>query len=213
MSKQGKIAVIGGSAAVVIMAFSFFAWGQAVDRSAEAVISEATRIQRELASNVVPEGKDIAAPNLDRSVVITANLSEQAKLLSIARIAELTAMIRKNPELSSWLELGVYRKAIGDWDGAEEIWTYLSSVNPSDAISLANLANLYLYERKDPKKAETFLLAAIERNPTQVSYYEAAYELYHFVLKNDAKGKAIIQKGLLRNPADEAAFRDILSRF
>ncbi len=215
---KGKVLIAGVAAVASAVAFGGFAWGEAVERRAEAALAEARRTQnlygQGAAENEISEaGEDIPAPNLDRKVVVTAALTPEAREANLARIAELTKRVKERGELGDWLELGVYRKTIGDLDGAEEIWGYVALTHPDDGISLANLANLYLYERKDPKKAEGYLLGAIERASHQMLYYETAYELYHFVLKDDAKGKEVVMKGLLANPSQAEAFKDILARF
>ena len=201
---------LGGAAAITV-------WRDAHERaglrSRQEIESQKQTPTFKEAATAEPKTKVPAPPDLNRPIVVTVTFPPDVEKKTLAHLTELTERLKKNPELGDWLELGTYRKGIGDSDAAEEIWSYVAAAYPSDAISLSNLANLYIYDRHDLKKGESYLLAAIGKAPFQVSYYETAYELYHFVLKDDEKGKAVIQKGLLANPESAEAFKAILARF
>jgi len=156
----------------------------------------------------------ISVPILNRPIVIAVPMSEAQKQSTKAHMESVIAELREEATLyNNWLELGVYRKLIGDYEGAEEIWKFMTVHWTDDPVSYSNLANLYREQLQDLSKAETYSLLAIEKAPHLFNYYYHAYELYRFVLKNDAKAREILMKGKERNPAEAEFYDDLLLRF
>ena len=60
--------------------------------------------------------------------------------------------------MENWLVLGVYRKMIGDYESAKEVWEYASAIRPQNSVSFNNLGELYAYYLKDNAKAEKIIL-------------------------------------------------------
>lgn len=140
-------------------------------------------------------------PDLDRKVDVPASISDEAKKIATAKIAEISGRLKQNSDsLEDWLLLGIYRKMVGDLEGAVEVWEYAGKIRPSNSVSFNNLGDLYGYYLKDPVKAEENFKKAIANGPEQIYIYRNFYEFYHFVVKNDAKAKAILEQGIAANP-------------
>ena len=153
-----------------------------------------------------------ALPNLDRPIKVTATLSQETKTKTIARIQELTDELRNNNDFySSWLDLALQRNLIGDYVAAEEIWIYVTQNWANDPVAYSNLANLYLMEFHDNERAEIYLLRAIEKNTTQVIFYENAYSFYRFVKKDFTKARQILEEGIAKNPTNAVGLRQLLA--
>ncbi len=156
----------------------------------------------------------IPIPDLNRDINISSNMAEDAKKIIRAKIEEMESELKKDSNnLDNWLVLGIYRKTIGDYEAAKEIWEYANILSPSNSVSFNNLGDLYAYYLKDNKKAEENFLKAVKNGPDQVYIYRNLYEFYRFALKNDAKAKKILQQGITANPKDSQDLQTLLQNF
>lgn len=153
-------------------------------------------------------------PSLDRPINITANLPDQTKKLAREKIAYLVGELKANPDFfAAWLDLGLYRKLIGDFEGARETWEYAGVIRPLNFISFGNLGGLYAYDLKDPAKSEANFLKALENGPEEVQLYEKLYEVYRFMIKNEDRARAILEKGIAANPQTSGRLQNLLRSF
>lgn len=147
--------------------------------------------------------KQVPIPDLSRSVVFDSKLllSVEVKNILTLNITTLQTDLRKNPtELTKWIDLGIYRKMAGDYEGAIVSWKYVSDVADHDFISFGNLGNMYAYQLKDMVKAEQYYNQAIKNGPTQIYLYIQLAEAFRDVSKDMVKARAVIDRGLLANP-------------
>ena len=144
---------------------------------------------------------DIPIPDLNRPINITENLDEAQRKMVTEKIKELSLKLKEDKDLySEWLVLGIYRKMIGDYEGARIVWEYAGAIRPTSSTPFNNLGDLYAYYLKDNKKAEENFLKALENDPAYIYIYRSAYDFYLYVLKDEAKAKALLQKGIAANP-------------
>lgn len=143
-------------------------------------------------------------PDLDRLIKVTTNIPEASKKSAIQKIEELVVALKKDPKLiSHWLDLASYRRIIGDYDGAGEIWKYLTVVRPLDNVSFLNLGDLYAFYIKDNVMAEKYFLKALELQPDYIAGYLTVSDFYNEVYtEKSAQAKKILQDGLQKNPND-----------
>ena len=147
------------------------------------------------------QGAVIKAPDLDGPVNVTVDLPavtvEQAK----ETITRLTASLKKNNDLfGDWVELGLYRRLLGDYGGAAAAWEYAGAIRPKNSVSFNNLGDLYTYQIKDKARAEKNYLMALANDPASIMAYEKLYELYRYIFKDDKKAKAVLKEGVSKNP-------------
>ena len=162
----------------------------------------------------IPKNKpviNVPLPNLDMEIKITAEMSEDAKKIVTAKIQNLSSQLKKDSDnLENWLVLGVYRKIIGDYEGAREVWEYASAIRPQNSISFNNLGELYAYYLKDNKKAEENYAKAIENDPSAIYIYRNFFDFYRYVAKDTAKARAILEKGIAANPSTSSDLKNLL---
>ena len=155
----------------------------------------------------------IDPPNLDKPIVITADMSAENAAQAKKHIEEVTKALKDDGTLyNHWLELANYRKLIGDSTSAVEIWQYITAAWPNESVAFANLSNFYA-ESGDFKKAEENILIAIEKTPGLFTYYYMAYEFYRYYIKDLTKAKNILLQGKQKNPYDQAAYDQVLATF
>lgn len=152
-------------------------------------------------STIIPKEK---IPDLSKPIVIKTNLPEYVKKETIEKINALSNSLKKDYDsLEEWLEIGLLRKLIGDYDGARDAWEFAALIRPKDPVSRHNLGFIYWQNFKDYKKAEENYLKAIENNSRDIGAYIDLSNVYYFSLKDTARAKEILDKGLKNNPRNE----------
>lgn len=149
-----------------------------------------------LGSSVVP------LPDLTKPIVINENISEASKKDKIAKIEALQKELQNNPSYyDSWLILGAYRKSLGDFLGAEEVWQYASTLRPDRYVAFSNLGDLYRFYLKDFSKAEDVMKKAVVAEPGYIAGYRNLHELYRYsYLEKSAQADDILKQGIGKNP-------------
>jgi len=136
-------------------------------------------------------------PDLDRPIKISANLSEEARKKAILDIQEISGMLKGNHDyFDGWLQLGILRKIIGDYNGAIDAWNFAGVIRPKSTIPFANLADLYAFYIRDNKKAEDSFLRAISADPQNGFTYFQTARFYEEILQDMAKAKEILRQGI-----------------
>ncbi|MEK7614285.1 MAG: hypothetical protein AAB428_01290 [Patescibacteria group bacterium] len=150
----------------------------------------------------VPLKTNIPAPSLERPLSFGENLDPAVRGEIMARIKATIAELKKNlTSFSDWINLGIERKQLGDYEGAAEAWEYVSLIQPKNAVSFSNLGDLYTNFLKDYPKAEKNMLTVVELNPNSIAGYRNLYGLYGLYYKDKAgETPKILEVGLKNNP-------------
>ena len=144
-------------------------------------------------------------PDLNRPTTSSsyATVASEAKALAVEKIVNIQAKLKNNPaDLSAWLDLAMYQKSNGDYQGAIISWKYAGRLAPMDYISVANIGNLYAYFLHDNAQAEIYYKQAIVKGPAQPYLYTQLAEIYRDIFKDLDKARAIIEQGLVNIPND-----------
>jgi hypothetical protein len=145
-------------------------------------------------------------PDLDRPVMSYKGDSittAEAKAYAVEKVKAVQTILKTNPgDFKSWLNLGIYQKMGGDYDGAILSWQYAGRLSPTNYISLGDLGNLYAYFIKDNAQAEIYYQKAISKGPTQVYLYIQLAEVYRDIFKDMDKARVIVNQGLSKVPND-----------
>ena len=153
----------------------------------------------------------IPVPDLDREIKITGNMSEDAIKIATNKIKDLSAQLKKdNDNLENWLLLGIYRKMINDYEGARLAWEYAGAIRPKSPTPFNNLGELYAYQLKDNAMAEKNYLKAIENDPSAIYIYRNFFDFYRYFVKDMAKARALLEKGIVANPSTSSDLKSLL---
>ena len=143
-------------------------------------------------------------PTLDRPIEISAKLTQQETMKMVKDITELQENLKQNSEYGAgWLQLGILRKFIGDYEGAAIAWKQASVLRPTDWVPANNLGDLYHYYLKNFIEAEKYLKQTIANEPTNAFAYKNLSNLYQLSYKekiNLAEGALL--DGLKRLPTN-----------
>lgn len=155
----------------------------------------------------VSSGNEIPKPIPDLNRAVTqspkATVSQADISSATLKIKQLQGLLKDKPaSFAVWLDLAMYQKMAGDYDGAIISWKYASRLRETDYVALANIGNLYAYYLKDNAQAEIYYKQAISRDPTQSYLYAQLFEVYRDVFKDLDKARAILKQGLSKIPND-----------
>lgn len=137
-------------------------------------------------------------PSLTRAIPAGASAD------NVAEINEVIGLIKENYNyLQAWLQLGILRESVKDYEGAAEAWKFATILRPKSSTAFLNLGNLYGWYLHDNAKAESYLLAGVAAEPGSAYPYYKTYEFYLEVLNDTAKARAILEQGLTKVPDDK----------
>lgn len=148
-------------------------------------------------------GANIAKPkNFDRPLAfpssITADIRAKLQLAFDADVAK----IKESNDMNAWGDLAILRKITEDYQGAVEIFSYISKVYPGIAGPYASLGDLYASYLKDYVKADANYLKAISIEPLTVGFYIELHTLYRGPYQKSATAaEDILKQGIKVNPA------------
>jgi tetratricopeptide (TPR) repeat protein len=104
------------------------------------------------------------------------------------------------------MNLAVLRKMIDDYEGARQIWEFLTLASPQQPGPFANLASLYAFDLKDPVRAKENFTKAIQKNPKDVSVYRNAYDFYRYFLKDNNQAKLMLTEGIAQTKSPDLQY-------
>lgn len=143
--------------------------------------------------------KERALEVANRPINVTAELLPAMEKLAREKIANAASMIVDDYNYDTpWLELGAYRKIIGDYEGAIQAWLFLSEIRPNAFVPLHNIGDIYAFTLKNYNKGEQYLLGSLELNEGNIQGYTALASLYNNVPEFGKRDKVddILFRGL-----------------
>lgn len=158
---------------------------------------------------IVPDGQspESGIPSLDRPIIFPASFPEEARVIVSDKIKTNVAELKKEPNsFGGWMNLAILRKMIDDYDGARQIWDFLTKASPEQPGPFANLANLYAFDLKDPTRAKENFIKAIQRGPKDVSVYRNAYDFYRYAIKDNDKAKQMLRDGIAQTQSPDLQY-------
>ena len=118
------------------------------------------------------------------------------------RFDKVKEFLAKTPDhMGGWMEVGLIRKGLCDYQGAADVWTYIGEIRPENSLSFANLGDLYTHFLVDYPKAEAAYLRAIENEKHDVNYFRNFFELYYYsYTEKKHLAEKVLLDGLNYNP-------------
>ena len=99
---------------------------------------------------------------------------------------------------------------INDYEGARLAWEYAGAIRPKSPTPFNNLGELYAYQLKDNAMAEKNYLKAIENDPSAIYIYRNFFDFYRYFVKDMAKARALLEKGIVANPSTSSDLKSLL---
>ena len=145
----------------------------------------------------------VPKPSLERAISFAnSSMPPEAQAIMRTKITEAIIAIKADPNsFEAWNNLALYRKAIGDHEGARLVWEYLNTMSPDNFISFVNLGDLYHFYLKNYSKSEANFLQAIKNGPVEMNTYLGLHELYKLSYRKETTRAAdILKQGLAKAP-------------
>ncbi|MCK5021669.1 MAG: hypothetical protein KAR54_00265 [Candidatus Pacebacteria bacterium] len=162
---------------------------------------ELIKIEEIIDENVEITKENILIPDLDRKIVFLDDFPEDAQQIMIDRLNTIIQDIKNNPDsYDDWMNLGLQRKIIDDYEGVKLAWEYAKYLNPDHFLVWGNLGDLYAYYLKDNIKAEENYIGAIEYGSHQIPLYFKIAEFYREFMNNTLRAIEMVKLGIEINP-------------
>jgi tetratricopeptide (TPR) repeat protein len=134
----------------------------------------------------VPVDTKIPLPNLDRKIQFGASVPADFRAELQAQVNTAVAHLKADPtDAPDWYNLAIFYHEAEDYQGAAEIWQFLTEAAPKDTTAYENLGKLYHLDLKDFPKAEMYFKEAIAVDPGDLSAYVELYQLYLYSYKQN----------------------------
>ena len=144
----------------------------------------------------------IPVPNLSRAITFPATFTDVQKKDAQEKLDAIIKTLKASKsDFNGWIDLGLYRKLIEDYDGARLAWEYAGALQPTNSLPFLNLANLYGYYIHDNIKAENYFAKAIKVDPTTEYLYFMAENFYQDALKDIPKAISVVEQGIKAIPS------------
>ena len=147
--------------------------------------------------------KTTAKPSLEGAIPAnTINLDAAYRERIISDLNKTIAALKKDESsYQDWIYLGLYRKILGDYEGALEVWNYATRLSPFEEVAYINLANLYDLNIKNYAQAEIYYKKGLEINPKNTETYRNLHEMYRYRYTQDTNAAAdTLKSGIAKNP-------------
>lgn len=147
-------------------------------------------------------GKLPPAPALVRPTDFSVDISPELRKSTLINLGKVVESLKKDPSvLDNWINLGLQRKQLGDYDGAREAWEYAKVIAPSSVVPWHNLGDLYHFYLKDYKKSEENWKKTIVLQPDYSYGYRGLYELYSYSMKEKTDQiPVVLKQGIINAP-------------
>lgn len=203
---RNNVIVIAIIAVVVVGLVSFFIWRDIKTPVETPPASSKSDFESVKKSDFFPiGGVEKSASELE----MLAKLALERKIppgneATVKELKDLSSQLKSEPNyLQGWLQLGILRKYLGDYEGASLAWQYATLLRPNDFIAFSNLGDLYHYYLKDFPKAEKYLRKAVDIKPDYVAGYENLFNLYTLSYKEKINlAEPVLLEGIKKNPSD-----------
>ena len=145
---------------------------------------------------------EINYPELSSSIVFPDSLPEDAQVIIAGNIATLIDRLEKEKDsFNDWFNLAAQYKIIEDYEGARDIWEFLSISFTGSNTVFNNLGDLYHYNLKDFSKSEETFRKGIENDKNNVQAYIGLHELYKYSYKQETDLVIeVLIEGIENNP-------------
>lgn len=128
--------------------------------------------------------------------------SEEQKQDLYRAIGNHGVAVKENPAyFNGWMQVGLLKKVIGDFEGARDAWEYAGIIRPQNSTSFSNLGELYWRYVPDFPRSEMNFRTAITNNPSDAMVYVSLSHLYLYsYTEKFMLAPAAILEGLAANP-------------
>jgi len=133
-----------------------------------------------------PEKPDVTLEQVFEFKVVRDDFTQEQIDDYQERFDRKVGQVQNSPDsfnFSSLNSIGMIKKELYDFEGARDVWEYVSYMSPENSLSFFHLGNLYMEDLKDNQKAEENFLIALENSENErgnEQYYRAVTTFYTY---------------------------------
>lgn len=136
-------------------------------------------------------------PDLNRKTIFSKDINVETKNAIETKIKEVIDLLNKDKSnLQAWVDLSLYHKMAGDYNGAIIYLNYAGKLYPTNFISFGNLGDIYGFYIKDVGLSEMNYNIAIKNGPKQEYLYYQLASVFRDVSNDKDKARETIERGL-----------------
>ena len=156
---------------------------------------------------LLPEdfGQEGASSDYFTLTVMSTDIPEEKIKEYQEQLSALKKAIEADPDfVNHWFDVGLLKKLVGDYQGAEAAWIKAGEIRPANSTSFGNLADLYANFLHEYDKAEVAYEIAIKNSAGEVKnllFYRQYAEFAFYRLGDIAKTEEILLQAAEANPA------------
>ena len=141
--------------------------------------------------------------------------SEEQKNNLYNQIGNEGKAVKEDPQyFNGWIQLGLLKKVIGDYEGARDAWEYAGRIRPKNSISFANLGELYWRYLPDFPRSEANFNIALRNKPDDAGVYVSLSDLYFYSYAKKADhADDVLLDGLKANPENLTLMKHLASLY
>ena len=135
--------------------------------------------------------------------------SDEQKKNLYAAIGNHGQAVKDNPDyFDGWLEIGLLKKVIGDYEGARDAWEYAGAIRLLSSVPFANLGELYWHYLHMYAQSEKNFKIAIKNDPKDIGSYRSFSDLYYYSMKEkQSLADDVLLEGIAANPQSGDLFK------
>lgn len=155
---------------------------------------------------LLPEdfGKKSSAEDYFTLTVMSDDVTQEQEAKLRETLLTLKQAIENNPDfVNFWFDVGLIKKQVGDYRGAEAAWVKAGEIRPANSTSFGNLADLYANFLHEYDKAEEAYKTAISNSAGEaknILFYRHYAEFAFNRLSDAEKTVSILLEAAEKNP-------------
>jgi len=113
-----------------------------------------------------------------------------------------------------WINIGILKKRLNNYIGAEEAWQTAISINSDQSLAFGNLADLYLFNLQEYEKAEEYYFKVLSMRSDNYTYYIGLVSLYRYNMTEKANLiEELMLEGAKVSPAEAENYYMYLANY
>ncbi len=130
------------------------------------------------------EFKKLALEIAAQRILFKTGISEAKKEEIQKQVQDIYSKIESDYKgLNLWIDLGLLKQSVGDYDGAKEAFEFANKISPKNYVSFQNLGFLYGFYLKNPIESEKNYLKSLENDPSNTQVYLDLADIYFYDYK------------------------------
>lgn len=147
------------------------------------------------------EGKKVSESFLEFKIG-KDNIPQDVQDKYFKKFTLVKSAIEEDPNnFNTWKDLAIIKKAMGDFEGARDVWLHMNDMSPTNRVSFGNLGDLYTHFIVDYPRAIEHYRRAIQNDPKYIDFYRSVFQIYNeYWTERKDLAEGVLLEGIEKNP-------------